>query len=74
MSATWCPTHAGSAVPLTAVPDLPLDAILATWGLGIVVGQLITLGFGRDVPRLRPEGRRQWIAHPPRSAAQLGRQ
>jgi branched-chain amino acid transport system permease protein len=27
----------------------PLDAILATWGLGIVIGQLITLGFGRDV-------------------------
>lgn len=27
----------------------PLDAILATWGLGIVVGQLITLAFGRDV-------------------------
>jgi branched-chain amino acid transport system permease protein len=27
----------------------PLDAILATWGLGIVVGQLITLGFGREV-------------------------
>ena len=27
----------------------PLDAILATWGLGIVVGQLITLWFGRDV-------------------------
>jgi urea transport system permease protein len=27
----------------------PLDAILATWGLGLVVGQLITLGFGRDV-------------------------
>ncbi len=27
----------------------PLDAILATWGLGIVVGQVITLGFGRDV-------------------------
>jgi len=27
----------------------PLDAILATWGLGIVVGQLITLLFGRDV-------------------------
>lgn len=26
-----------------------LDAILATWGLGIVVGQLITLGFGRQV-------------------------
>ena len=27
----------------------PLDAILATWGLGIVIGQLVTLGFGRDV-------------------------
>lgn len=27
----------------------PLDAILATWGLGIVIGQLITLFFGRDV-------------------------
>jgi urea transport system permease protein len=27
----------------------PLDAILATWGLGIVIGQLITLGFGRQV-------------------------
>src|SRR6478735_1981089 len=27
----------------------PLDAILATWGLGIVVGQLITLEFGRGV-------------------------
>ena len=25
----------------------PLDAILATWGLGIVLVQLITLGFGR---------------------------
>jgi len=27
----------------------PLDAILATWGLGIVVSQLITLWFGREV-------------------------
>lgn len=27
----------------------PLDAILATWGLGIVIGQLITLWFGRDM-------------------------
>jgi branched-chain amino acid transport system permease protein len=27
----------------------PLDAILATWGLGIMLGQLITLGFGREV-------------------------
>ena len=35
----------------------PLDAILATWGLGIVIGQLVTLGFGRDVqitPSLLP--------------------
>lgn len=35
----------------------PLDAILATWGLSIVVGQLITLWFGRDVqftPNLLP--------------------
>jgi branched-chain amino acid transport system permease protein len=29
--------------------DRPLDAILATWGLGIVIAQLITLGFGREV-------------------------
>lgn len=27
----------------------PLDAILATWGLGIVISQIITLGFGREV-------------------------
>jgi branched-chain amino acid transport system permease protein len=27
----------------------PLDAILATWGLGIIIGQIITLVFGRDV-------------------------
>jgi branched-chain amino acid transport system permease protein len=27
----------------------PLDAILATWGLAIVIGQLITLAFGREV-------------------------
>jgi branched-chain amino acid transport system permease protein len=27
----------------------PLDAILATWGLAIVIGQLITIGFGRGV-------------------------
>lgn len=26
-----------------------LDAILATWGLGVVIVQLITLGFGRDM-------------------------
>jgi len=29
--------------------DRPLDAILATWGLGIVIGQVITLAFGRGV-------------------------
>jgi urea transport system permease protein len=27
----------------------PLDAILATWGFGIVIGQIITLIFGREV-------------------------
>jgi branched-chain amino acid transport system permease protein len=27
----------------------PLDAILATWGLSIVIGQLVTLAFGRGV-------------------------
>ena len=27
----------------------PLDAILATWGLGIILGQVITLIFGREV-------------------------
>jgi urea transport system permease protein len=27
----------------------PLDAILATWGLGTVIGQVITLMFGREV-------------------------
>jgi urea transport system permease protein len=27
----------------------PLDAILATWGLGIIVGQVITVAFGREV-------------------------
>jgi branched-chain amino acid transport system permease protein len=26
-----------------------LDAILATWGLGIVIGQIVTLIFGREV-------------------------
>jgi branched-subunit amino acid ABC-type transport system permease component len=29
--------------------DRPLDAILATWGLGIVIGQLITIAFGREI-------------------------
>ena len=29
--------------------DRPLAAILATWGLGIIIGQTITLTFGREV-------------------------
>ena len=42
----------GGAVERLVVRPLygrPLDAILATWGLGIVIGQLITLVFGREV-------------------------
>lgn len=42
----------GSAAEFFVIRPLyrrPLDAILATWGLAIVIGQLITLGFGRDV-------------------------
>lgn len=35
------------AVIVRPLYNRPLDAILATWGLGIVVVQLITLGFGR---------------------------
>ncbi|HLG79766.1 MAG TPA: branched-chain amino acid ABC transporter permease [Bradyrhizobium sp.] len=31
----------------------PLDAILATWGLGIVIGQVVTLIFGREVQFVR---------------------
>lgn len=43
--------------------DRPLDAILATWGLGIVIGQLIILGFGREV---------QFAASPLSGTVQLG--
>lgn len=32
----------------------PLDAILATWGLGIIIGQLITIAFGREVQFVQP--------------------
>lgn len=42
----------GALVERTIVKPLharPLDAILATWGLGIVIGQVITLVFGRGV-------------------------
>jgi len=43
---------AGAVVEATIVRrlyDRKLDAILATWGLGIILGQLITLAFGRGV-------------------------
>lgn len=43
---------AGAAMEWTVLRPLyrrPLDAILATWGLGIVIGQVITLVFGRQV-------------------------
>jgi branched-chain amino acid transport system permease protein len=42
----------GAVVERTIVKPLharPLDAILATWGLGIIIGQVITLVFGRGV-------------------------
>ena len=42
----------GTAVEYFIVRPLykrPLDAILATWGLGIVIGQLIVMAFGREV-------------------------
>jgi branched-chain amino acid transport system permease protein len=42
----------GMIVELLIVRPLykrPLDAILATWGLGIVIGQLIVMKFGREV-------------------------
>ena len=34
---------------LRSLYERPLDAILATWGLAIVIGQVITLLFGREV-------------------------
>lgn len=45
-------TAVGMAVEHVIVKPLykrPLDAILATWGLGIVIGQLIVMAFGREV-------------------------
>ena len=42
----------GAVAELVVVRPLyrrPLDSILATWGVGIVIGQLVTLAFGRDV-------------------------
>ena len=41
----------------------PLDAILATWGLGIVIGQLIVMAFGREV---------QFVSSPLSSTWQVG--
>ncbi len=32
----------------------PLDAILATWGLGIVIGQILTIVFGRGIRFAEP--------------------
>ena len=40
----------------------PLDAILATWGLGIIIGQIITLVFGREV---------QFVQNPMRGTVDL---
>lgn len=37
------------AVIVRPLYQRPLDAILATWGLGIVIGQLIVIAFGRGV-------------------------
>ncbi len=42
----------GAIIEITILRHLyhrPLDAILATWGLGIMIGQLITMIFGREV-------------------------
>ncbi|ANN71199.1 branched-chain amino acid ABC transporter permease [Bordetella bronchialis] len=50
--AVLCGIVAGMAIERLVVRPLyrrPLDAILATWGLGIVIGQLIVLAFGREV-------------------------
>jgi branched-subunit amino acid ABC-type transport system permease component len=38
----------------------PLDAILATWGLGIVIGQLIVLAFGREMQFVEAPIRGTW--------------
>jgi branched-subunit amino acid ABC-type transport system permease component len=40
---------ATEAVIVRRLYHRPLDAILATWGLGIVLGQVVTLVFGREV-------------------------
>ena len=48
---------AGIIIERLAVRPLyarPLDAILATWGVSIIIGQLITLWFGRGVQFAAP--------------------
>lgn len=55
----------GAAVERFVVKPLygrPLDAILATWGLGIIISQLITIAFGRGV---------QFVASPVTGTAEL---
>jgi branched-chain amino acid transport system permease protein len=50
----------------------PLDAILATWGLGIVIGQLIVIAFGRGVQFVDAPVQGTWsIAGLPYSAYRL---
>jgi branched-chain amino acid transport system permease protein len=50
----------------------PLDAILATWGLGIVIGQLIVIAFGRSVQFVDAPLQGTWsIAGLPYSAYRL---
>ena len=43
-----CP-WANRAIIVRRLYRRPLDALLATWGLGIVIGQIVTLLFGREV-------------------------
>jgi branched-chain amino acid transport system permease protein len=53
----------GMAVERLVVRPLyrrPLDAILATWGLGIVIGQLIVFAFGREVQFVETPVRGAW--------------
>ena len=65
LPARWRRAATGLLVERLIVQPLykrPLDAILATWGLGIVIGQLITMAFGREV---------QFVDSPVQGAASL---
>jgi len=66
---------AGCVVEAVIVRPLykrPLDAILATWGLGIVIGQLIVIAFGRGVQFVDAPLQGTWsIAGLPYSAYRL---